>query len=241
MSNPVAPKNAIVASAKTACFSLVACVLLLTFVVHAWGGNKTKDEDTLINASGVLQGMLSDKNISRDVSEKAECIVVLPEVKRVGLVVGGSGGRGPMLCRTGDTFSGGWSAPAMYTVGGMSAGLQIGASSSDMVLLIMTKKGVSAVLNGKTRVGADATAAVGPGATAQRLSGNDILSYAKSEGLFVGVSLNRASLEPDDDANRRLYGKPITPTEIVRHNRVRPPAIGGEALISLLDANAPSQ
>jgi lipid-binding SYLF domain-containing protein len=218
----------------------LASILLLVLAVQARGGNKTKDEDTLINASGVLEGMLSDKNISRDLIVKAQCIVVLPEVKRVGLVVGGSGGRGPMLCRTGRTFHGRWSAPAMYSVGGMSAGLQIGASSSDMVLLIMTEKGVDAVLNGKTRIGADATVAVGPGATAQRLSGSDILSYGKSEGLFVGVSLNRATLEPDDDANQRLYGKPITPTEIVRHNHVRPPAIGGEALISLLDSKAPS-
>ena len=241
MSRATAPKNAILLTAKHACFSFLASLVLFAFSVQAWGGNKTKDEDTLINARGVLQGMLFDKNISRDAIEKAECIVVLPEVKKVGLVVGGSGGRGPMLCRTGSTFNGGWSAPAMYTVGGMSAGLQLGASSSDVVLLIMTEKGVNAILNGKSRVAADATVAVGPGAAAQRLSGSDILSYGKSQGLFLGVSLNRASLEPDDDANKRLYGKAITPTEILRHNQVRPPAIGGEALISLLDANAPSK
>jgi SH3 domain-containing YSC84-like protein 1 len=235
------PKNANLLSATHACFSFVASIVLLALAVQAWGGNKTKDEDTLINASGVLQGMLSDKNISRDAILKAECIVVLPEVKRVGLVVGGSGGRGPMLCRTGPAFNGGWSAPAMYTVGGMSAGLQIGASSSDMVLLIMTEKGVNAILKGKTRVDADATVAVGPVGTAQRLSGNDILSYGRSEGMFVGLSLNRAFLEPDHDANRRLYGKAITPTEIVIHNQVRPPSIGGEALISLLDEGAPSK
>src|SRR5215469_4656818 len=117
MSSPVTPENLILVSARNACFSFLASILLLVLAVEARGGNKTKDEDTLINASGVLQGMLSDKNISRDLILKAECIVVLPEVKRVGLVVGGSGGRGPMLCRTGATFHGPWSAPALYTVG----------------------------------------------------------------------------------------------------------------------------
>jgi SH3 domain-containing YSC84-like protein 1 len=241
MSSLTAPRNAVLGSTKDARFPFLALVLLLAFAVQGWGGNKTKDEDTLINATGVLQGMLSDKNISREVIRKAECIVVLPEVKRVGLVVGGSGGRGPMLCRTGAAFNGGWSAPAMYTVGSMSAGLQVGASSSDLLLLIMTEKGVNAVLNGKTKVGADVTVAVGPGATARTLSGADILSFGKSEGLFVGVSLSGASLKPDDDANKRLYGKALTPTEIVRHNQVRPPAIGGEALIWLLDAKASSK
>lgn len=241
MSNLTAPENAILGSTRNACFPLLASVLLVVFAVQVWGGNKTKDEDTLINATGVLQGMLSDKNISREVMGKAECIVILPEVKRVGLVVGGSGGRGPMLCRTGATFNGRWSAPAMYTVGSMSAGLQVGASSSDLLLLIMTEKGVNAVLNGKAKVGADVTVAVGPGATAQTLSGSDILSFGKSEGLFVGISLSGASLKPDDDANKRLYGKAITSTEIVRHNLVRPPAIGGEALIWLLDAKASSK
>jgi lipid-binding SYLF domain-containing protein len=91
MSRATAPKNAILLTAKHACFSFLASLVLFAFSVQAWGGNKTKDEDTLINARGVLQGMLFDKNISRDAIEKAECIVVLPEVKKVGLVVGGSG------------------------------------------------------------------------------------------------------------------------------------------------------
>ena len=236
-----APETPVLVSARSACLLLLAFILLLALAVQVQGGDKTKDEDTLINATGVLQGMLSDKNISPEVIVKAECILVLPEVKKVGVVVGGSGGRGPMLCRTGAAFKGRWSAPVMYTVSGMSAGLQIGAASSDLVLLIMTEKGVNALLNGKTKIGADATVAAGPGATAQMLTGNDILSYGKSQGLYAGVSLSRASLEPDDDANKRLYGKAITPTEIVRDNQLRPPAIGGEALISLLDAKAPSK
>lgn len=215
-------------------------MLLIALAQPIWAGDKEKDEETLTNASGVLQAMLSDKNIPPDVIAKADCIVVLPDVKKVGFVVGGSGGRGPMVCRTGATFSGQWSAPAMYRVGGVSAGLQVGASSSDFVLLIMTEKGVNAVLKGKTKMGADATAAAGPGATAHTVTGSDILTYGKSQGLFAGVSLSGASLEPDDDANNRLYGKAVTPAEIVRQGQVQPTG-GGEALVSLLDQKAPSR
>jgi len=214
---------------------------LLGLALPIWAGDKEKDEETLKNATTVLQAMLTDKNIPPDVVAKANCIVVLPNVKKVGFVVGGSGGRGPMVCRTGDTFNGKWSAPAMYRVGGVSAGFQVGATSSDFVLLIMTEKGVNAVLKGKSKMGADATAAAGPGATAHGVTGSDILTYGKSQGLFAGVSLSGASLEPDDDANKRLYGKAITAKEIVRQNEVQPPAVGGEALISLLDQKAPNR
>jgi SH3 domain-containing YSC84-like protein 1 len=219
---------------------LLVAMLLIALAQPMWAGDKEKDEETLTNASGVLQTMLADKNIPREVLEKADCIVVLPDVKKVGFVVGGSGGRGPMVCRTGDRFSGKWSPPAMYKVGGVSAGLQAGASSSDFVLLIMTEKGVNAVLNGKTKMGADATVAAGPGATAHTVTGSDILTYGKSQGLFAGVSLSGASLEPDNDANNRLYGKAVTPAEIVRQSEVQP-TTGGEAFVSLLDSKAPSR
>src|SRR5215469_17721769 len=213
---------------------------LLGLALPIWAGDKEKDEETLKNATTVLQAMLTDKNIPPDVVAKANCIVILPNVKKVGFVVGGSGGRGPMVCRTGDTFNGKWSAPAMYRVGGVSAGFQVGATSSDFVLLIMTKKGVNAVLKGKSKLGADATAAAGPGATAHAVTGSDILTYGKSQGLFAGVSLSGASLEADNDANNRLYGKAVTPAEIVRQNQVQPTS-AGEALVSLLDSKAPNR
>jgi lipid-binding SYLF domain-containing protein len=225
---------------KNASYFLVSA-FLLGLALPIWAGDKEKDEETLENATTVLRAMLTDKNIPPDVLAKANCIVILPDVKKVGFVVGGSGGRGPMVCRTGDTFNGKWSAPAMYGVGGASAGFQIGATSSDFVLLIMTENGVKALLKGKSKMGADATAAAGPGATAHGLTGSDILTYGRSKGLFAGVSLSGASLEPDNDANKRLYGKAITPEEIVRQNEVEPPAVGGKALISLLDTKVPNR
>jgi lipid-binding SYLF domain-containing protein len=207
---------------------------VVVLALPAWAGSKSKDEDTLRNAANTLQQILKDQNIPSDVIAKAECIIVLPDVKKFALGIGGSGGRGPMLCRNSST--GKWSAPAMYSVGGMSAGLQIGGSSSDFVLLVMDQKGVNAILNGKTDLGKDATAAAGPtGATASAVGDNDILTYKRAGGMFAGVSLGGASLDPDNDANQRLYGKSITPQQIVQGNVVQATS-GGQALVSLLDS-----
>jgi lipid-binding SYLF domain-containing protein len=124
----------------------------------------------------------------------------------------------------------------MYSIGGVSAGLQVGATSSDYVLLIMSEKGVNAVLNGKTELGRDATAAAGPsGASATSVMGNDVLTYKEAKGLFAGVSLSGASLEPDNDANQRLYGRAITPQEIVQANAV-PTPMAAQGMVTLLDS-----
>ena len=218
---------------KSMCIWLVSMfVTALALPVRA--GSKGKDEETLKNATNVLQKMLTDQNIPSDVIAKADCVVVLPNVKKVGFGIGGSGGRGPMVCRINST--GKWSAPAMYTIGGLSAGLQVGGSSSDYVLLVMSEKGVNAILNGKMELGRDATAAAGPsGASATSVTGNDILTYKAAKGLFAGVSLGGASLEPDNDANQRLYGRSITPQEIVQANAV-PTPMAAQAMVSLLDS-----
>jgi lipid-binding SYLF domain-containing protein len=140
-----------------------------------------------------------------------------------------------MLCRTGQNFEGKWSAPAMFTVGGASVGLQLGGTSSDFVLLLMNRKVVNQILNGKTKMGGDATAAAGPGATAAGAMDADILTYGRSKGLFAGASLGSATIEPDNDANYRLYGKRLTGGDIVRSTTVKPtPA--GEPLVSLLNS-----
>lgn len=213
-------------------FWLISVCLVLS-ALPAWAGSKDKDEQTLRNAGNVLQQMLSDQNIPSDVIAKADCILVLPDVKKFGLGIGGSGGRGPMVCRSRAT--GKWSAPAMYSIGGVSAGLQVGGSSSDYVLVIMSDKGENALLNGKTELGRDATAAAGPsGASAASVSGNDILTYKRAKGLFAGVSLGGASVEPDNDANQRLYGKSMSAQEIVQGSGVPTPS-GAQAMVSLLD------
>jgi lipid-binding SYLF domain-containing protein len=214
-------------------YFLTFTVLLLIAPVFA--GDKQKDEETLQQANVVLQAMLNDKNISSAALSKAECVMILPGVKKLGFGIGGSGGRGPMLCRTGQKFDGNWSAPAMFSFGGASIGLQAGGSSSDFVLLFMNPRVVNQVLNGKTKMGTDATAAAGPGATAASLTDADILTYGRAKGVFAGVSLGGGSLEPDSDANSRLYGKELTASDIVRGTDVKPTS-GGEPLVSLLDS-----
>jgi SH3 domain-containing YSC84-like protein 1 len=212
---------------------ILACVVLLSLPVLA--GDKQKDEDTLQQANIVLQDMLADKNIPPEVLAKADCVMILPSVKKFGFGIGGSGGRGPLLCRSGQNFDGKWSAPAMYSVGGASVGLQVGGSSSDFVLLLMNEKVVNQVLNGKTKMGADATAAAGPGATAAGAVDADVLTYGRAKGMFAGVSLGGASVEPDTDANNRLYGRNLSATQIVRGTDVMP-SQGGESLVSLLNS-----
>jgi SH3 domain-containing YSC84-like protein 1 len=209
--------------------------IMLLMILPVFAGDKQKDEDTLRNANLVLQGFLNSKDISQASLSKANCVLILPGVKKFGFGVGGSGGRGPLLCRSGQNFDGKWSTPAMYSVGGVSAGFQVGGSSSDFVLLLMNPKVVNQILNGKTKMGTDATAAAGPGATAASASDADILTYGKAKGLFAGVSLGGATVEPDNDANHRLYGKTLTATNIVRETGVQP-STEGKSLVAVLDS-----
>jgi SH3 domain-containing YSC84-like protein 1 len=209
--------------------------VMMLLISAAFAADKQKDENTLQRANLVLQDMLNSKDISPSALSKADCVLILPDVKKFGFGIGGSGGRGPLLCRGGQNFEGKWSAPAMYSVGGASVGLQIGGSSTDFVLLLMTPKVVNQVLNGKTKMGTDATAAAGPGATAASASDADILTYGRAKGVFAGVSLGGATVESDNDANHRLYGKTLTATDIVRANAVKPSG-EGQSLVTVLDS-----
>jgi lipid-binding SYLF domain-containing protein len=214
--------------------ALLCFLPLLLLILPLFAADKQKDEDTLSKANLLLQDMLNSKDISQEALSKADCVLILPDVKKFGFGVGGTGGRGPLLCRGGENFKGKWSAPAMYSVGGASIGLQAGGSSSDFVLLLMNEKVVSQILNGKTKMGTDATAAAGPGATAASVSDTDILTYGRAKGVFAGVSLGGSSVEPDNDANHRLYGKTVTATDIVRGHDVKL-TTEGQSLVSALD------
>jgi SH3 domain-containing YSC84-like protein 1 len=218
---------------------LLASLLLIFPAVPAWAADKGSDEETLRNAATVLQAMVTSKDVPADVLAKADCVIVLPSVKKFAVGIGGSGGRGPMACRGGKNFSGKWSAPAMFTIGGASAGFQVGGSATDYVLLIMAPTAVDKILAGKTKVGSDMTAAAGPsGATsAGSVGGADILTYGRAKGLFAGVSLSGSSLEPDGDANNRLYGKGVSAHDIVLASSVTATS-GGQSLVSLLNSKA---
>ena len=215
---------------------LMAACLFLAWTLPGLADDKQKDEETFKNATAVLDGMLTEKTVPAEVLGKADCVIVLPNVKKAGFVVGGSGGRGAMTCRTGHAFDGKWSAPAMYKVGGVSVGLQIGGSSTDYVVLVMSQKGVDAVMKGKMKMGTDASVAAGPtGATSASTA--DMYTYGRAKGAFAGVSLGGASLEADNDANKRLYGKAVEAQELVIKNSLPTPEVG-KALIGLLDTKA---
>jgi SH3 domain-containing YSC84-like protein 1 len=216
------------------CFATLPVPRLL-----AWGGDKSKDEETLRNSATVLKAMLDANTVPRDVLARANCIIVLPGVKKAAFLVGGSGGRGAMSCRGGKNFRGRWSAPAMYTIGGASFGLQFGGSSTDFVVLVMSEKGVDAVLQGNTKFGNDATIAAGPtGATSSgTVGGSDMLTYGRAKGIFAGMSLGGATLSADNDANQRLYNKAVTAKEIVRQNAVHATPAGRE-LVSAFNSLA---
>jgi SH3 domain-containing YSC84-like protein 1 len=223
---------------KKALLGLLTSMILIVLSLPAWGADKASDEEALRNASTVLQAMLSSNDVPRSVLEKADCILILPSVKKFAVGIGGTGGRGPMSCRDGKGFTGKWSPPAMYSIGGASAGFQVGGKASDIVIAVMSSGAVDKLLNSKVKVGTDVSAAAGPGASAGTMSNTaDMLTYARSTGLFAGVSLDGASLNPDSDANQRLYGKMVTAKNIVTDHAVKAtPA--GQSLVSLLDTKA---
>ena len=215
--------------------TLLASIALLMVTLPAWGASKSDDEQTIRNATTVLQAMVSSNDIPKSVLEKADCIMMLPSVKKFAVGIGGTGGRGPLVCREGSGFSGKWSPPAMYGIGGASAGFQVGGKASDVVIAIIASGAVDKVLNGKVKVGSDVSAAAGPGAQAGTLSNTaDMLTYSRSSGLFAGASLDGASLDPDANANERLYSKTASAKDIVSGG-VKPTTAGQE-LVSLLDS-----
>src|SRR6202051_477240 len=187
-----------------------------------------KVDDRLDASAETLTDMMraADKGIPQDLLDKAHCVVVIPGMKKAGFIVGAKYGRGFAACRREGGV--GWTAPAAVRVEGGSVGFQIGASETDVVLLVMNDRGMKHLLSDKFTIGGDATAAAGPvgrGATAQTdaMMHAEMLSYSRSRGLFAGISLDGATLRPDGDANRELYGRDTTNREILTGDFKTPP------------------
>ena len=206
-------------------------------------GAQGKEEDRLRECATVLQEIVTiPDDIPKDLLDKAECVMVFPGVKKVAMGVGGSYGRGAMTCRSGETFTGPWSAPALMALEGGSIGFQLGAQSTDFVLLVMNDRGATSVLGNKVKLGADASAAAGPkgrtaGASTDAVMQAEMLTYSRARGLFAGVSLEGASLRPDNDANAAVYGSPIPAREIVKGSVAVPSA--AKAMIDTLNTRSP--
>lgn len=201
-----------------------------------------KEEERLANAASVMQGLLNgDKGLPKSVLDQAICVLIFPSVKKVAIGIGGSYGRGALVCRK--EMKGSWGAPAMYSLDQGSIGVQLGSTATDFVLVIMDKKGVEQILSGKTKLGSNAAAAAGPtGAQATSYNAEsmnvDVLTYSQSKGLFAGVSLEGATMDTDKDANKSLYGKDLTATQIAEGGQAVVPA--AKPLVDLLDKVSPS-
>lgn len=225
---------------------LVICGLsIIFFFVSSAVASKEEVEERLRECELVMKEILDiEEGIPAELLDKAECVAVLPSVKKFAIGFGGSYGRGALVCRSGDNFTGPWGPPSMIRLEGGSFGLQLGGSATDFVLLIMNQRGVSSVLKSNVKLGGDATAAAGPkGRSAQAATdaalNAEILSYSRSKGLFAGVSLEGTTLRQDNDANEDLYGQQISAEQIVLQRTVSTPA-GASGLVEILNQASPT-
>ena len=217
-------------------------VLLAVSVSPAFG--QDKEQDRVENAGRVVQEILNiPDDIPQSVIDKADCIVVLPSVLKLAFGIGGSYGRGVMTCRGGTNFQGPWGAPTMMALEGGSFGLQLGGQATDFVLLLMSPRSANNILTSKVKLGGDISAAAGPvgrnaSADTDATLRAEILSYSRARGLFAGISLAGSTLRPDNDANKRLYGKALSAKDIVFNGAAAPPK-SAELLLATLNKTSP--
>src|SRR5262245_30831505 len=214
-------------------------MIILTSTI-AFAATGEHEAERVKDAGVVLKEILDvPDNIPQDLLDKAECVVILPSVKKGAFGIGGSYGRGVMTCRSGEHYKGKWGAPALYALEGVSIGLQLGGQATDFVLLVMNPKGARSLLSSKVKLGADASAAAGPkGRTAEGATdivmSAEILSYSRNKGLFAGISLEGSTLRSDGSANEKLYGQKLSAKDIIRLGKVKTPECAQE-LVALLD------
>ncbi len=219
-------------------------LMAVALALPAMGADESKEQKRVQECGEVLKEILNiPDNIPKDLLDKAECVIVIPSVKKFAIGLGGSYGRGAITCRTGEHFGGPWSAPAMFALEGANIGLQLGGQATDFVLLVMNPKGANSILGSKVKLGADASAAAGPKGRAAAAQTDvvmraEILTYSRSRGLFAGVSLEGSTLRADNRANRKLYGKEVSARNIVREAEVGAPA-GGQLMVSVLNQHSP--
>ena len=207
--------------------NVLICIGLATSV---WAATGAEERERIKEAGNVMKEIMDapDKGIPGSVLDGSKCVIVIPNMKKAGFIVGASYGRGVMTCRTGADFKGPWSPPVMMASSGGSFGLQIGAEATDFVILVLNDGGARAMMKNKVKLGADASIAAGPvGRTSEAATSGtmkaQMLSYSRSRGVFGGVSLSGATLRPDGDANKNLYDKKVSAEQIVNSQGVTMP------------------
>ncbi len=228
-------------------FAVLSAMVMLAMPVIARSGDSPKDEeDRLINSGKVMQEILNvPDDIPQDLLDKARCVVVMPSVLKAAFVVGGSYGRGAMVCRTGKEYRGPWGAPSMFALEGGSFGFQIGAEATDFVFLVMDNRGADSLIHSKVKLGADASAAAGPKGREAEADTDvtmraEILTYSRARGVFAGVSLEGSTLRPDNDGNKHLYGEKVDAETIITEKSVHAPD-AATGLISTLQKASPER
>jgi SH3 domain-containing YSC84-like protein 1 len=224
--------------------AMSAAALCSAMCTAMWAAEETKTNERLDDAAALFNEVMStpDKSIPQDFLNKSHCIILVPGLKKGGFVVAAKWGRGFVICR--GASGQGWGAPGAVRIEGGSVGLQIGVSSTDLVLLVMNERGMKRLLTTKFTLGGDATVAAGPvgrDATAQTdaLMTAEILSWSRSHGIFAGVSLDGSTLRNDIDVNTEMYGKPWENKEILSSG-LKPPAGAGK-LIAALNKYSPRE
>ena len=218
------------------------CLIIPAFVIAA---DNEHEQDRVKESGNVMKELLdSPSGVPISILNKAECVIVLPSVKKAGFIVAGQYGKGVMTCRGGENFDGAWSAPTMMQSSGGSFGLQAGGQATDFVVLVMNDKGARAVMNGKAKLGADASVAAGPVGRDAEASTNaamsaEMLSYSRAQGVFAGVSLSGTSLGPDGGANEKVYGKKVSATEIIKGD-AGPAPDSAKTLLATLTEKSPT-
>jgi len=225
----------------------IAGVLLAAPFIPARAADEGRVErERVENAGKVVQEILDvPDDIPQNLLDKARCVVVVPNVLKAAFVVGAAYGRGAMVCRTGHNYEGPWGAPSMFALEGGSFGFQIGGEATDFVFLIMNDRGAHSLMKSKVKLGGDASVAAGPvGRTASADTDAymraEILTYSRARGVFAGVSLEGSTLRPDGSANRNLYGRTVSPEQIVRESKVAAPP-SANMLIHRLQKASPTR
>src|SRR5208282_706982 len=224
--------------------TLMAVFVVCSLVPLALAADNQHEQDRVKDSGQVLKEILNiPDNIPQDLLDKAECVVILPSVKKGAFGVGGSYGRGVMVCRSGAHYGGPWGPPSLYALEGASIGFQLGGQATDFVLLVMNPAGARSLLSSKVKLGADASAAAGPkGRTAEGATdivmNAEILSYSRNKGLFAGVSLEGSTLRSDGSANEKLYGQKLSARDIIRRGKVKVPESAAE-MVAFLNKKSP--
>lgn len=193
-----------------------ALVVLLTFfstITSCWSEYSGEPSALVYRSTAVFKGFMADANMDwfRHNLQYAKGVLIIPQQLRGGFIIGGSGGSGILVAQ--DQLSGAWSSPVFYTLGSVSFGLQVGADASEIILMIMTERGLQAMLATEFKLGADVAVAAGPVGASAKAQTADILAFGRSQGAYGGVSLEGAIVNPRDDWNRQYYGQSFTKVE----------------------------